>query len=326
MAIIFISHSSQDRAFARQLAEDLRQLGHDPWLDEWEIRVGDSITQKVTEGIGRARYLAVVLTPHAIASHWVEKEWQAKYYEELHTGTPLILPLLLEDCDVPVFLRDKRYADFRSSYAPAFAQLALAIAPTLETLEPGAVQSIPNTSTTVAALITQVQNRAAQLSVSTAQVLEFAFSIEEKALTGFCRRELEGWPTSIILGEPNIPSYRTVPAYMSALRINTKFVGWGGDVANLWSHFEQNPKEFVPQKLFIQFPLSVIETKLGRGDRNAVLTTEHKAGELWPDKGYGNLTIYLYARGDSYDTVYESIRAEFTRQLFRLLPTVDSPS
>jgi predicted nucleotide-binding protein len=74
MRTVFISYSSKDRDFAERLATDLRASGAGVWFDQWEIKVGDSITQKINDGIHDNDYLAVVLSPDSVASHWVRKE------------------------------------------------------------------------------------------------------------------------------------------------------------------------------------------------------------------------------------------------------------
>ena len=125
---VFISHSSNNKTFAERLCEDLRTAGHTPWLDKDEIKVGDSILSKVAEGIETCDVLALVLTNDAIASGWVDKEWKAKFLHEINTRKPMVLPLLLEDCDMPTFLADKLYADFRKDYSQGLASLLRSIA------------------------------------------------------------------------------------------------------------------------------------------------------------------------------------------------------
>ncbi len=125
MPNIFISHASPDRAFALRRARSLTHLGHAVWVDAQQIQVGDSIPQRVAEAIERADYLIVVLSKHSAASSWSEHEWQAKYWDEVACRTTFVLPVLREDCVIPLFLRPKRYADFRSEYAVGVAQLAI---------------------------------------------------------------------------------------------------------------------------------------------------------------------------------------------------------
>lgn len=127
MARLFISYSSRDRGFVRQLAGDLKGMGHDVWLDEWSILVGECIMTAVEQGVAKAEYVVVVLSSHAVDSGWVEREWKAKYWDEVETGQVRVLPALLENCQIPELLKTKKYADFRDSYAAALDSLAEAI-------------------------------------------------------------------------------------------------------------------------------------------------------------------------------------------------------
>ena len=52
---IFLSHSSKDKPVVRAVAERLRADGLRVWLDEWEIKSGDSIPAKIEEGLERSR-------------------------------------------------------------------------------------------------------------------------------------------------------------------------------------------------------------------------------------------------------------------------------
>jgi hypothetical protein len=112
-ARVFISHSSIDKGFVRGLAVDLSARGHQPWLDEWEILAGDSIIEKVSVGIEDADFLIVVLSIAAVESSWVEREWQAKYWDEVNKRSTIVIPVLKDKCNVPVLLRSKKYVDMR---------------------------------------------------------------------------------------------------------------------------------------------------------------------------------------------------------------------
>jgi hypothetical protein len=124
---IFISYSSKDKQFAKWLAVDLANAGHSVWLDEWRIRVGESIPTRVAEGIEHCDTLVVVLSDHAVKSHWVENEWQAKYMAELKDGKVRVLPALLQECEVPTLLRPKKYADFTDQWSEGLEELLVAL-------------------------------------------------------------------------------------------------------------------------------------------------------------------------------------------------------
>lgn len=136
MAKIFISHSSKDKKFVFQLGKDLRERGHEPWLDEWEIKVGECIPSKIDQAIGEADYVIIVLSPDAVNSGWVEREWQSKYWDEMKKNKTLVLPILISDCQLPNLLKTKKYADFRNDYRVGIANLIAAIAPVSESPSP----------------------------------------------------------------------------------------------------------------------------------------------------------------------------------------------
>jgi len=124
---VFISHSSKDKNFAKWLAVDLANTGHKPWLDEWDIKVGESIPKRINEGIRDCDFVVVILTDNSVRSNWVETEWQAKYWDEIQVGEVKVIPALFSDCEIPTLLKMKKYADFRESYSDGFEDLILAV-------------------------------------------------------------------------------------------------------------------------------------------------------------------------------------------------------
>jgi TIR domain len=110
---IFLCHSSVDKPFVRRIAEDLTLRGSRVWLDEAEIKVGDSILAKIAEGIKTSDYLGVVMSEKSVNSVWVTREFEAALADEIDSGGVKVVPILLSDCEIPVFLKPKRYADFR---------------------------------------------------------------------------------------------------------------------------------------------------------------------------------------------------------------------
>jgi hypothetical protein len=125
MARVFISYAAPDRVLALRLAQDMTQFGHQVWLDLWQLGVGDSLVRGIGDGLTQAEYLIVLLSPHATQSAWMEREWEVLASIEITQRRTMILPVLLADCVVPILLRNKRFADFRSGYALGLAQLAI---------------------------------------------------------------------------------------------------------------------------------------------------------------------------------------------------------
>ena len=110
---IFLCHSSIDKPKVRRLANDLLIAGSTVWFDEAEIKIGDSIIRKIEEGINKCDYLGVVLSSAAKESVWVRREVEMALTQEIVKDKVKVLPILVEDCEIPGFLLGKMYADFR---------------------------------------------------------------------------------------------------------------------------------------------------------------------------------------------------------------------
>jgi hypothetical protein len=115
-AAIFLSHSSSDKGFARKLATDLRARGIRIWLDEAEMGLGDSLIGRLEKAIDENDYLAVILSPDSVRSEWVLKEVRMALHREISGKRVVVLPILHKECEIPGFLRDKIYADFRRDF------------------------------------------------------------------------------------------------------------------------------------------------------------------------------------------------------------------
>ena len=131
MPSIFLSHNVKDKPFARRLAKELLSNGVQVWIDEAEMKVGDSLIRKISEGIAGADSVGVVLSPYSVESRWVQKEVEVAATIEVDGRSLTVIPILYKDCEIPLFLRDKLYADFRhrSMFQPSLVKLLDAILP-----------------------------------------------------------------------------------------------------------------------------------------------------------------------------------------------------
>ncbi len=125
---IFISYSHEDKEFVDDLAMQLVIKKAHVWLDRWELNTGDSIIERIQDAMDAAIASIVVLTPASTQTAWCKKELSSGILKELEKREVLVLPLLKEDCEIPLFLRDKLYADFRHSFDEGFNSLLKAIA------------------------------------------------------------------------------------------------------------------------------------------------------------------------------------------------------
>ena len=71
---LFISHASEDKDWVGPLAVALRNEGLDIWYDEYELQIGDSVRDKIDQGLLQSRYGLVVFSPKFFEKHWPQYE------------------------------------------------------------------------------------------------------------------------------------------------------------------------------------------------------------------------------------------------------------
>jgi hypothetical protein len=87
---VFLSYASEDRALARHIAEALIAHGVDTWWDGWEIRAGDSLRQKIDQGLGACTHFLILLTPVALTKLWVNQELDAGLVRMINEGISVL--------------------------------------------------------------------------------------------------------------------------------------------------------------------------------------------------------------------------------------------
>jgi hypothetical protein len=109
---VFFAHNYADRAIVQRIADSLVALDVRTIVDEATLFLGESLLERVAATIGDRGYVAVALSPHSVNSGWVQGEVKALLTEEKNKGI-VVVPLLVADCELPQFLEDRYFADFR---------------------------------------------------------------------------------------------------------------------------------------------------------------------------------------------------------------------
>jgi formylglycine-generating enzyme required for sulfatase activity len=130
---VFISHATAaDADFAHRLAADLKRLGVRVWIAPESIRTGESWVKAIERGLRESSHVVIVLTPAALESKWVEKETDVAIARE-RKGQIEIIPLIVEECEIPLLLSSYQMISFRRNYDTGLSRLArdlgLSVAP-----------------------------------------------------------------------------------------------------------------------------------------------------------------------------------------------------
>jgi hypothetical protein len=93
--LAFISHDSRDKDdVARELAVGLTKMMCPVWYDEFSLKVGDSLREKIEMGIKECKKCVLVLSQNFLTnSGWTKKEFDSIFTRELIDEKKLILPV-----------------------------------------------------------------------------------------------------------------------------------------------------------------------------------------------------------------------------------------
>jgi len=107
----FISYSREDSEFALRLAQDLKAAGAAVWIDQLDIAAGQLWDNAIEEALIASPRMLLILSPGSARSNNVRNEISFA----LEQGKTVI-PVLYQDCTVPLQLQRANRVDFRADY------------------------------------------------------------------------------------------------------------------------------------------------------------------------------------------------------------------
>lgn len=81
--VVFLSYASEDTELAERIAKALQDNGIDTWWSYWSIKSGDSIRQKIDEGLDDCTHFIVLCTPVSIKKEWVNTEIDSGFIKKM---------------------------------------------------------------------------------------------------------------------------------------------------------------------------------------------------------------------------------------------------
>jgi|GEM_PF-1071719 len=104
MLDVFLCHTGADKpwveAFAAKLeAEAIHGRNLTVFFDKWDIDYGENILSRIEDGLKRARFLAVVMSPAFARAEWPRLEWQSQVHDDPTGKRGRILPIVLHERD-----------------------------------------------------------------------------------------------------------------------------------------------------------------------------------------------------------------------------------
>lgn len=119
---IFFSYSRDNSEFVIELAKELREAGATIWLDQLDIKPGTRWDRSIEQALKSSNTLLIILSKSSVESHNVMDEVSYALEENR-----IVVPVLLEECDIPFRLRRLQYADFTGDHDTGIKTLIKAL-------------------------------------------------------------------------------------------------------------------------------------------------------------------------------------------------------
>jgi hypothetical protein len=120
---VFLCHSSEDKSIVEQFANKLKSSQSYVWFDKWEIKVGDSIVEKINDGLDTMTHIVIFLSKVSVNKPWVKKELSSALMRKLKDNSVKVMPVKIDDVDIPTIICDIKYADCTGNLQSGFDQL-----------------------------------------------------------------------------------------------------------------------------------------------------------------------------------------------------------
>lgn len=110
--MIFLSHNSKDKPIVEQIAKPLlKKYGIDNiFYDSWSIRPGDSIIDKMDEGLKNCEFFLFFISVNSLNSEMVKLEWQAALLKKASKNIKFI-PIRISNVQPPHIIAQLLYID-----------------------------------------------------------------------------------------------------------------------------------------------------------------------------------------------------------------------
>lgn len=158
-----MSYARSDQAFALRFAHDLKAAGVEVWVDQSDIGIGQNWDRAVEAAVRACEGFIIILSPSSVSSENVGDEASVAI-----DGGKQIIPILYEECTVPMRLARVQSIDATSDYEAAVHRCASLIlgakaaAGVVPISPPAAADTVPEPAGAPEGLSNQVLDEAEQ--------------------------------------------------------------------------------------------------------------------------------------------------------------------
>ena len=115
---IFLSHANVDKkTIVNELYKWFKDIANiRVWYDQAILSGGSSLPQSIGRAIPLCRSMVLILSSASVKSRWVSREYSLAAEHQMKFPEFKIIPVLIDDCELPDFLRDSLFIDAREGH------------------------------------------------------------------------------------------------------------------------------------------------------------------------------------------------------------------
>jgi hypothetical protein len=140
---VFISYSRQNEAAAQHLYQCLARAKLRVFIDRMEIVIGAAWQQKIFDALDSCNITAVLYSPAFLESKMCKEEFNIAWMRRRESERELLFPLLIEDTNLPTYMKLLNYLDCRISDKPKIEAAAARLVARLKSKAKGEAASRP---------------------------------------------------------------------------------------------------------------------------------------------------------------------------------------
>lgn len=119
--MVFLSHSSKDKGIVDSIFNEVQKNEIKAWYDKYEIEPGDSVTDRINEGLEKSDMGVICISRNFLdsPSGWTRSELNYFIQKRMREGKANFICLNLDvpHDELPPLIQDYRYIDLRSEGA-----------------------------------------------------------------------------------------------------------------------------------------------------------------------------------------------------------------
>lgn len=117
---VFISYAKEDIAFAEKIYVFLQENEFDPWLDKKKLLPGNDWNFAIQDALHKADFIILLLSETSVSKRgYVQREFRKAldYCEDKLDSDIYVIPIKLNDCEVPLKLQRFQWIEFTNPEA-----------------------------------------------------------------------------------------------------------------------------------------------------------------------------------------------------------------